>query len=236
MITDYTNTRSTYTNKIIMAKVIIFGVKDFAQLANYYLQNDSEYEPAAFCVNEAYIPESKSFEGLPVEAFESIEKNYPPSEYKFFAPMSPKGMNSLRTNVYQDIKEKGYDCISYISSRATRFNNKIGENCFILEDNTLQPFTNIGNNVVMWSGNHIGHHGKIGDNVFFTSHVVLSGHCDVGDSSFFGVNSTIRDNVRISEGTLVAMGACITRDTEPWGVYVGNPAKKGDKSSKDIDF
>lgn len=219
-----------------MEKVIIFGVKDFAQLAKYYLENDTDYQPAAFCVNREFIPDGESFDGLPVTAFEDVESKYPPSEYKFFAPMSPKGMNSLREKVYKDIKAKGYDCISYVSSKATVFNNKIGENCFILEDNTLQPFTNIGNNVVMWSGNHIGHHGNIGDSVFFTSQVVLSGHCEVGDSSFFGVNSTIRDGVKIGEGTLVAMAACITKDTEPWGVYVGNPAKKGEKSSKEIDF
>jgi acyl-[acyl carrier protein]--UDP-N-acetylglucosamine O-acyltransferase len=84
-------------------------------------------------------------------------------------------MNNMRKAVYEQGKEMGYEFISYVSSKATVCDNKIGDNCFILEDNTLQPFTEIGNNVVMWSGNHIGHHGKIEDHVFFTSHVVLSG-------------------------------------------------------------
>ena len=44
---------------------------------------------------------------------------------------------------------------------------------------------------------------------------------------FFGVNATIRDYSHIKKGTLVAMGASITKqETEEWGVYVGNPAKK----------
>jgi acetyltransferase-like isoleucine patch superfamily enzyme len=30
----------------------------------------------------------------------------------------------------------------------------------------------------------------------------------------------------IAEGTLVAMAAAITKPTEAWGVYVGNPAEK----------
>ncbi len=64
--------------------------------------------------------------------------------------------------------------ISYVSSKATVFPGApIGDNCFILEDNTIQPFTSIGNNVVLWSGNHIGHHSVIKDHVSFTSHVVL---------------------------------------------------------------
>ena len=71
-------------------------------------------------------------------------------------------------------KKKGYDFYSYVSPKATVLTNKIGENCFILEDNTIQPFVEIGNNCVLWSGNHIGHHGKIDDHVFITSHCVVS--------------------------------------------------------------
>lgn len=220
-----------------MAKVIIFGVNDFAQLAKFYLQHDSEHDVVAFSVNEQYLPRSNSFEELPVIPFETIEKSYPSSEFKFFAPMSPRRMNKLRENVYQQIKAKGYELISYVSSKATVFPGvTIGDNCFILEDNTIQPFTSIGNNVVLWSGNHIGHHSVIKDHVSFTSHVVLSGHCTVEPFSFLGVNATVRDGVRIAEGSLIAMAAAVIKDTEAWGVYKGNPASKGEISSRDLDF
>lgn len=220
-----------------MAKVIIFGVQDFAQLAKFYLQHDSEHEVVAFSVNEQYMPEGETFEGLPVVAFENVETIYPPSEFKFFAPMSPSRMNRLRESVYLKTKEKGYELISYVSSKATVFpGTPIGDNCFILEDNTIQPFTSIGNNVVLWSGNHIGHHSIIGDHVSFTSHVVLSGHCVVGPYTFFGVNATIRDGIHIAEGSFIAMAAAVTKHTDPWGVYKGNPAQKGETSSKDLDF
>ena len=220
-----------------MAKVIIFGVQDFAQLAKFYLQHDSEHEVVAFSVNEQYLPEGKTFEGLPVVAFESVEQSYPPAEFKFFAPMSPSRMNRPRESVYHQIKAKGYELISYVSSKATVFPGvPIGDNCFILEDNTIQPFTSIGNNVVLWSGNHIGHHSVIKDHVSFTSHVVLSGHCVVEPFAFFGVNATIRDGIHIAEGSFIAMAAAVTRDTEAWGVYKGNPAIKGKTPSTDLDF
>ena len=219
-----------------MEKVIIFGIQDFAELAHYYLTHDSPYEVIGFTVHRKYVPESKSFRNLPVVPFEEIVSIFPPATYNMFAPLSPKSMNRLRASVYNDIKSKGYKCISYISSKATVFNNTIGENCFILEDNTIQPFTSIDNNVVLWSGNHIGHHGQIKDHVFFTSHVVLSGHCIVEPYCFFGVNSTIRDGLHIAEGTLVAMSASVHKNTEPWGVYKGNPAIKSDILSRDLDF
>lgn len=215
-------------------KVIIFGVLDTAELAHYYLTNDSIYEVVAFTVNEKYLksnlfkPRGSEIE-YPVVPFENVENIYNPNEYLFFAPMTGAKMNTLRKNIYEEGKKKGYEYISYISSKATVCNNKIGDNCFILEDNTLQPFTEIGNNVVMWSGNHIGHHGKIEDHVFFTSHVVLSGHCHVKERAWFGVNSTIRDFTTIGEGCLIAMGSVITKNTDADGFYMGVPAKKQDK-------
>lgn len=208
-----------------MNKVIIFGNLDTAELAHWYLQNDSSYEVVAFTVHKEFRNE-ESFNGLPLIDFDDIEKIYSPNEYMLFAPMTGKNMNRNREKVYFEGKKKGYNFISYISSKATICGNEIGENCFILEDNTIQPFTKIGNNVVLWSGNHIGHHGEIKDHVFFTSHVVMSGHCVINSYSFFGVNSTIRDYTIIEEGTLLAMGAnLVNQETEKWGVYVGSPAK-----------
>jgi sugar O-acyltransferase (sialic acid O-acetyltransferase NeuD family) len=210
-----------------MAKVIIFGTKDFASLAHFYLSHDSSHEVVAFSVHEKFKLGQDCFEGLPLVAFEKVQDRYPPEKFYFFAPMSHGRMNKARQEIFVQIAGKGYPFISYISSKATIFQKeRIGRNCFILEDNTIQPFTTIGDNVVMWSGNHIGHHCLIGDHVFFTSHVVLSGHCVVEPYSFFGVNATIRDGLLIRQGSLIGMSACVTRDTEAWHVYKGLPAKQ----------
>ena len=101
-----------------MSKVIIFGIKDFAELAHYYMVNDSPHEVVAFTVNRSYLPEGAMFLGLPVVAFEDVQNTYPPTDHMFFAPMSPKHMNRDREDIYRSIKGKGYDCISYVSSKA----------------------------------------------------------------------------------------------------------------------
>jgi sugar O-acyltransferase (sialic acid O-acetyltransferase NeuD family) len=219
-----------------MSDVVIFGIKDFSELAHYYLEHDSDHKVVAFCVNRDFLPEDGTFKGLPVVAFEEVDKIYPHGSHMFFAPMSPKNMNRDREKIYDEIKAKGYGFISYVSSKATVFENEIGENCFILEDNTIQPFTTIGNNVVLWSGNHIGHHSVIHDHVTFTSHVVMSGHCDIGAYSFFGVNAALRDGLKIAEGTFVAMASAVVSDTEAWGVYKGNPAVKLSIPSTKVRF
>lgn len=203
-----------------MSKIVIFGLADTAQLAEFYLRTDSPHEVVAFTVNGEY-KDRDTFCDLPVVDFETVTEHYPPSEYKLFVPMTGKNRNKLRESVYLQGKEKGYEYISYISSHATVLTEDIGENCFILEDNTIQPFVKIGDNVVLWSGNHIGHHSEIHSHNFFTSHVVLSGHCVVESYCFFGVNATIRNAVTIATESFIAMSASITKDTEPSTKYVG---------------
>ena len=216
------------------AKVIIFGIEDFAELAHYYLEKDSPHTVSAFTVDRAYIREP-TFKGLPVVAFEDVETQFPPRAYKMFAPLSPSKMGAIRAQKYLAGKEKGYEFISYVSSKATVWDAaKIGENCFILEDNTIQPFVQIGNNVVLWSGNHIGHHSSIGDHCTLTSHVVVSGHVRIQPYSFFGVNSTLRDGIEIGTATFVAAGALITKNTAANSFYKAQPAMLQDISSDKI--
>lgn len=69
----------------------------------------------------------------------------------------------------------------------------MGDNCFVFENQTIQPFVKIGNDVIIWSGNHIGHHSMIGDHCFISSHVVISGNVKIEPYCFLGVNSSIRD-------------------------------------------
>ena len=101
-----------------MAKVVIFGVLDTAQLAKYYLDTDSEHEVVAFCLSKAYLKDD-TFEGLPVVPFEDVEEHYPPSDYALFIPMTASKMNHNRRSLYETGKSKGYEFISYISSKAT---------------------------------------------------------------------------------------------------------------------
>jgi sugar O-acyltransferase (sialic acid O-acetyltransferase NeuD family) len=220
-----------------MADVVIFGVKDFASLAHFYLKHDSPHKVVAFTVHREYLPAPAEFEGLPVIPFEEIQDRFPPEQVSAFAPLSHRKMNRLREGVYNELRSKGYPLISYVSSRATLFpGTPIGDNCFILEDNTIQPFVTIGDNTVIWSGNHIGHHSVIGSHVFITSHVVISGHCHIGEHCFLGVNATLKDQITLAEGTLIGMGANITKSTEPWSLYKADATKASKISSADIDF
>lgn len=213
-------------------KIVLVGAGELAEIAYEYFTYDSEYEVVAFSVEREYV-NSDSLYGKPVVPFEDIQDVFPPSEFEIFVAIPASQLNKLRTRFYKATKAKGYTCASYISSKAFVWRNaKIGENCFIFEDNTVQPFVEIGNNVILWSGNHIGHRTVIEDNCFLSSHVVVSGYCRIGNSSFLGVNSTFNDHVSIPRDCIVASGSLVSKDLiEPEKIYYGAPAKMMPKKS-----
>jgi sugar O-acyltransferase (sialic acid O-acetyltransferase NeuD family) len=196
-------------------ELIIFGTEDFAQLAYEYFTHDSPYEVAAFTVDRAYVNTPELF-GLPVLAFEDVERQMDPAKYELYAGVVYGKLNRIREDICRRAKEKGYRLASYISSRAFVWANvSFGEHCFIFEDNTIQPFVSIGDNVVMWSGNHIGHHSKIGNHCFLTSHVVVSGWCDIGEYCFLGVNSTLANNTTVGTRSWISHGAILSGEIPP---------------------
>lgn len=206
--------------------LVIFGSGDIAQLAYFYFKTDSTYEITAFSVDAAYMKDT-NFCGLPVIAFENITSQYPPEQYELFIALSYSKLNALRKEKYLAAKALGYRLASFVSSKATILNDGcIGENCFIFEDNTIQPFVTIGNNVTLWSGNHIGHHSKINDHCFIASHVVVSGGVEIGEQCFIGVNATLRDHIKIGEKCVIGAGALLLADAEPEGVYLGTATER----------
>lgn len=216
--------------------LIIFGTGDAAQVAHYLFTLDGNRNVVAFTVDSAYLQEQE-FDEKPVVAFEEISRLYPPAEYDMYIATGYNQMNKLREKKYNQAKAMGYTLATYISSRCTYLSQyPPGDNCFIYEDNTIQPFVKIGNNVVLWSGNHIGHHSVIEDHNFLTSHVVVSGRCHIEPNCFIGVNATLRDAIRIRRETLIGAGSVIMKDTIEKGVYLPPRAVLFDKTSDQIEI
>src|SRR4030095_7528649 len=201
-------------------KLIIFGTGDIAQIAHYYCEIDSDYTVHAFTVDREYC-KMNTYEGKPLVPFDEVISKYSADTYHMFIALSYSDMNRLRQRKCNEAMALGYLLASYISSKCTFLSTfNPGYNCFIFEDNTIQPFVQIENNVTLWSGNHIGHHSVIRSNNFISSHVVISGHCEIKSNCCLGVNSTIAHQVCIAEANIIGAGAIITKNTMPKEVYV----------------
>ncbi|PGT74697.1 acetyltransferase [Bacillus sp. AFS040349] len=219
-----------------MKKLVIFGTGKTAELAHYFFTMDSDYEVVGFTVDAGYIG-CNEYCGLPVYNFENIENQLSTDDVYFFAALTYTKMNEVRESKIKEAKEKGFRLASYISTKANISSNvKVGEHCFILENNNTQPFVEIGENNVLWSGNHIGHHTEIGNNNFITSHVVISGNVTIRDNCFIGVNATLRDGLVIANYTLIGAGCYINRNTNQHDLYKANYSKLSKLKSNQISI
>ena len=200
--------------------LVIFGVSELAQLAYYYFTNDSTRQVAAFTVDSDYLQEKQCM-GLPVLAFEKIDKHYAPEEYDMFVAIGYAKLNRARAEKCVQAKARGYRLATYVSSRCVTWPDlTIGENCLVMEGNIIQPFVRIGDNVIIWCGSLVSHHVEVGDNSFIAAHAVISGHVKVGANSFIGVNATLHDKIILGEDTIVGAGALALNNTAENTAYL----------------
>jgi sugar O-acyltransferase (sialic acid O-acetyltransferase NeuD family) len=208
-----------------MAKVVVFGTGQWAEMAHFYLTHDSTHEVVAFTVDGDSMKANEN-RGLPVVPFEEVEKLYPPEQYEMFLPLGFKRMNHFRAEKYHQAKLKGYELVSYVSSKATTWPGlACGENCIISEGATIQPFAEIGDDVVIGPGSLVSHHSVIRDHVMLAPNAVVLGNCTVQPYCFIGANATVRDEVVLANDTLVGAGVTVVKNTAQFELYEAKAAE-----------
>ena len=215
-------------------KVLVFGNREVAAINYFYLTHDSPFEVVAFTVDQAYIKE-ETLCGLPIVPFEQVEAIYSPTTYKMSLFLGFRDVNRFRAKKYSQAKAKGYELISYVSSKAITWPDLvIGENSMITEAAVVQPYAKIGNNVMISSGTIVGHHSVIQDHCFLAAHTVLLGNVTVEPYCVLGANCTIKDGITIRRECIIGAGSYISEDTREKGVYINKPAELMPKSSDEF--
>jgi len=117
--------------------------------------------------------------------------------------------------------------------RDRQFGNvKIGWNNVITGHVTIDSgadgMTWIENECYIMKGVHIGHDARIGDLVTLSCHAIIGGHTVVEGDANIGLGAIIHQKQRVATGVMIGMGAIVTKKlvTEPYKVYVGNPARE----------
>jgi sugar O-acyltransferase (sialic acid O-acetyltransferase NeuD family) len=214
-----------------MSKVVLFGIGRGADVAYRFLARDSEHKVRGFAVDRQHL-DRKDFHGLPVVAFDEVERHFSPDAYKMLVLLGYQRMNALRADKYLQAKSKGYSFISYANSSFYRAEDlDIGENCFILDNQSISLDVKIGNNVVMWSSNHIGDLTQIGDHVWLASHVTIAAEAVIKPYCFLGVGATVGNKVTLAERTFVGAAALVASDTAAGSVCLTNESVRTDVDS-----
>lgn len=99
----------------------------------------------------------------------------------------------------------------------------IGPGCTIYPKVNIKSFTIFANEVSIVGGDH--RYDVVGLPVGLTGRAEIK-PTTIGHDCWLGAHSFINCGVNIADGCIIAAGAVVTKDTEPYGVYGGVPAKR----------
>jgi len=219
-----------------MAKIVIFGAGGLAILAHYYFSLDSDYEVAAFTVDQAYRRQD-TFLDLPLVDFQTVASLYPPASHNMFIALGYSRMNKLSAEKYFEAKELGYELVSYVSSRCILLTDyPLGDNCFVGPGTIIQPFARIGSNVRLLPGSHISHHVVIEDHCYVSPNAMVLGNAHICSYCFIGASATVRNGITVAPETLMGTGALVMEDTVEKGVYVPPRSLLLDRKSDEMEI
>ena len=72
---------------------------------------------------------------------------------------------------------------------------------------------------------HIAHNVNVGKNCELTAGTIIGGSTSVGDISWTGLNSTLKNNIKIGRNVIVASGASVIHDIPDGDIVAGVPAR-----------
>ena len=214
------------------SKVLIIGANNYAVELLREIEQETPLRIEAFATYKDFKT-IDSLDGIPVVAFEDIRQLYPNDNISVVVAIGYTKMNAIREKVYRDCRQQGFRICGYISPRANIYSNNIGEGTIVRTGAHIGVNVTLGDGCIVNQGVTLTHDIKAGDFCFFGACSVFGGVTNIGSHCFFGLNCTIKNRLEIADRTLIGAGSVMLQDSEPEGVYVGNPARKLDKKSTD---
>jgi len=116
---------------------------------------------------------------------------------------------------------------------------EIGDNCYIGRNSQIETNIQIGNNVLIANnvaivGKYDHNYQEIGNTIRESSQIrdldytwkANNEITIIEDDVWIGYGAIILSGVIIKTGSILAAGSVLTKDTEEYSIYGGNPAKK----------
>lgn len=202
-------------------KLVLFGIGKIGEVVHHHFATDSEYEVVGFAIDREYLPKSGTHKGLPIVAFDEVEKHFAPKEHAIFIGIGYQDMNRLRAKRLAEAKQKGYALATYISSQNKHIRpGQVGEHCFVMSGEPLHPCSKIGDNTYVWTNALVGHHAQVGKHCWITAGAMIGGNTRIGDYCFLGLGATVGHEISIGEASLIGAGALVTKDALAESVYI----------------
>ncbi len=137
------------------------------------------------------------------------------------------GNNDVRLFWLERARALGLDTPSLISPMSlVSPKASIGEAVYLHPGCQVWTHATLGNGTILSPHATVAHHTQLGEGCFVSTGANVGASITVDAGCMFGIGSVVSTGVsHVSSHTLVGAGATVIRNTEPYGVYVGNPAR-----------
>lgn len=214
-------------------KIVIFGCSEFSAMLRTYIEKKEKVY--AYCADREFI-NNDNFDGLPLIAFDELEKLYPSYEYEIIIAVGYNQMNDVRKERFTKAKQMGYKIYSYIHPSVILSTSKIGEGNIFLENVVIAAEVTIGDSNIFQISTTIAHHSNIGSFNFFAPSCAIAGDVNVSDNCFLGTNCTIKNGIDIAPYSLCGAGSIVTKSTDENSVTVPPRSITLNKNSKEMNL
>jgi UDP-3-O-[3-hydroxymyristoyl] glucosamine N-acyltransferase len=102
-------------------------------------------------------------------------------------------------------------------------NVEIYTNCSIARGSLSDTW--IGDGTKLDALVHIAHNVTVGKNCELTAGTIIGGSTSIGDTSWTGLNSTLKNGIKIGRNVIVASGASVIHDIPDGDIVAGVPAR-----------
>lgn len=141
------------------------------------------------------------------------------------------GSGEVRSRLEEKCKAAGLEVITAIAPSAVIMDEvSIGQGSVICDQVILTSNITIGLSFQANLNCYVGHDCVIGDYVTFAPRVNCNGNVHIGDNVYVGTNASIiqgskDEPLTVGEGSIIGMGAVVTKPVPPRSVVAGNPAR-----------
>lgn len=188
---------------------------------------DMRFSVQGITTFDPVVLRAASWCGIPVLGDDEALAYYPPEKYVLANGVGSVGIPTLRMQVYQNMKEKGYYFPPLIDSSAiVKGSAIIGDGAQIHAGALVQTDSVVGENVVINTRAVVEHECMIGSHSHVATGAILCGQVTLGACVHIGAGATVRQCTTVGENVCVGAGAVVTAAIDASGTYYGVPARK----------
>ncbi|MEC5147447.1 acetyltransferase [Chitinophaga sp. 212800010-3] len=207
-----------------MQRLAIIGSGDLGQLIAYHALQDGHYDTVVFF--DDFREKGSRVNGcLVIGEIGNVIESYNNGEFDALLIAIGYKHFDKRKACFEQFKGtvplgRLIHSSSYVAASC-----KIGEGICIMPGCVLDSNVEIGDNVFINTACCIAHDSGVKAHTFLSPRVAVAGFVVIGSCCNIGINTTIIDNIAITDHVQTGGGAVVTKSITQPGLYVGSPSR-----------